>query len=268
MNIAGTPKAVQSFDHEIIRKYHEEHYKASNLVIAVAGNVEHEQVVDLAQVSFGTGSDKNPRSKTKDQKPIPDSPIIIKNNPNLEQAHLIIATPFVSETDKRRYAADLLESIIGGGTSSRLWQKVREERGLAYSVGASAIMYQDCGMFSIFAGTSPQQVAEVVDLAVAEMRDIVNNGITLDELNLAKQQTVSSILLSLEDSASRAASLAQLEMTHGHQISVEESIEKVTAVTLEDIRSLAEEYFRSENIAFAALGDLKDLRIDRSRLTI
>ncbi|MBK8465229.1 MAG: insulinase family protein [Chloracidobacterium sp.] len=271
MNIAGTPKTVRSFDHEVTRRYHEEVFNFSNLVIVAAGNVEHQQIVDLVlNTNFNRPKTEGSLLKQglKTHKPVLAAPLLIKQNPNLEQAHLIIATPFVSETDERRYAADLLESIIGGGTSSRLWQKVREERGLAYSVGASAIMYQDCGMFSIFAGTSPDQVKEVVDISIAEMRDMVNNGITAEELELAKQQTVSSILLSLEDSASRAASLAQCEITHGRQISVEESIENVKAVEANDIKALAREYFRSEKLAFAALGDLKDLEIERSRLTI
>jgi predicted Zn-dependent peptidase len=181
---------------------------------------------------------------------------------------MIIATPFVSAIDERRYAADLLANIIGGGTSSRLWQKVREERGLAYSVGASVAMYRDCGLFSIFAGTSPDQVEEVVELSIAEMKDAVVNGVTTDELALAKQQTVSSILLSLEDSASRAASLAQAEMLHGRQISVEESLAKTDAVTVEQIHAIANEFFKTESVAFAALGDLKGLKIDMSTLAV
>jgi len=271
MNIAGTPTTVRSFDHEVTFNYHKQVFNASNLVVVAAGNVEHQQIVDLVlSTSFSSSKDEGSllMQDLKTRKPVLSSPVFVKQNPNLEQAHLIIATPFVSETDDRRYAADLLESIIGGGTSSRLWQKVREERGLAYSVGASVIMYQDCGMFSIFAGTSPDQVKEVVDISIAEMSDIVNNGVTNEELELAKQQTVSSILLSLEDSASRAASLAQCEITHGRQISVEESIENVKAVTAEDIQILAKEFFRSENMAFAALGDLKDDLIDRSSLSI
>ena len=178
MSIAGTPKTVRSFDREVTRKYHKDNYNAGNLVIAAAGNVEHQQIVDLA-TSFWSSNFSKPKTETpQDQKPKRScfAPIMIKQNKNLEQAHLIIATPLVAATDERRYAADLLANIIGGGTSSRLWQKVREQRGLAYSVGASAIMYQDCGLFSIFAGTSPEQVEEVVDLAVAEMRDVVKTA--------------------------------------------------------------------------------------------
>lgn len=269
LSIAGTPKTVRSFNREITRNYHEKAFSSSNMVIVAAGNIEHEQLVDLVRCSnFSWPSTGTGQLKLELQTPVTASPIVVKQNKNLEQAHLIIATPFVAATDERRYAADLLANIIGGGTSSRLWQKIREERGLAYSVGASAIMHQDCGMFSIFAGTSPEQVAEVVDLAVAEMRDVVINGVTDDELDLAKQQTVSSILLSLEDSAARAATLAQAEMIHGRQISLDETLEKIDAVTRSDVHSLAREHFRTENAAFAALGDLKGLVIKRDNLSI
>ena len=123
-------------------------------------------------------------------------------------------------------------------------------------------------MFSIFAGTSPEQVAEVADLVIAEMRDVVRNGVTPDELDLAKQQTIASILLGLEDSASRAATLAQSEMIHGRQISLDESLGNFKAVSADDIHALAHEYFRTQDVAFAALGDIPDLNIDRERLSI
>ena len=196
------------------------------------------------------------------------APFVIQQKNGLEQAHLIIATPLVSAVDELRYAADLLANIIGGGTSSRLWQKVREERGLAYSVGSSAISYQDCGLFSTFAACSPSHVREVVSLTIEEMQDVVRNGVTDDELELARQQSVSSILLSLEDSAARAAALAQSEIVHGRHISVEETLDRINAVTLDDIAALARSYFTTSRLAFAALGDLKMLRLSREDLTI
>ena len=271
LNIAGMPATVKSFNHVVTQKYHKDVYNASNLVITVAGNVEHDRILDLVRssnFSWPPVESSLPKQELKTTGPNLAAPILIKQNKNLEQAHLIIATPLVSAADERRYAADLLANIIGGGTSSRLWQKIREERGLAYSVGASAIMYQDCGLFSIFAGTSPEQVEEVVDLSVAEMRNIVKNGVTAGELDLAKQQTVSSILLSLEDSAARAATLAQAEMIHGRQISLEESLEKTNAVTIDDVHALVRAYFRTENMAFVALGDLRDMQIGRDDLRI
>ncbi len=280
LSIAGTPETVKSFDREKTQKYFAETYSASNLVIAAAGNVEHDVLVELSASHFST---QRPQRTQREEilqgsassavsalniPPLLAAPIIIKQNPNLEQAHLIIATPLVSATDERRYAADLLSNIIGGGTSSRLWQKIREERGLAYSVGASAVMYQDVGMFSIFAGTSPDQVEEVVELAIAEMHDVAKNGVTADELDLAKAQTTASILLGLEDSAGRAATLAQGEMIHGRQISVEEALDAINAVTTEDVHAVASEHFRTENVMFAALGDLSDLNIGRQELAI
>src|SRR5687767_4398657 len=195
LSIAGTPKTVKSFDGRVTRDYHRVTYHPGNLVIAAAGNVKQEQIDGLASgvwssnFSWPAEAEGRLKRELQTQPPSLAAPLLIKQNKNLEQAHLIIATPFVAATDGRRYAADLLANIIGGGTSSRLWQKVREERGLAYSVGASAIMYQDCGLFSIFAGTSPAQVGEVVDLAIAEMRNVANNGVLHAELDLAKQQT-------------------------------------------------------------------------------
>jgi len=270
MSIAGTPETVRSFDREKTLKYFGQTYNASNLVIAAAGNVNHEALVALVQ-SAGFSLSPTPREdKLKLALSTPEmaAPIVIKQNPNLEQAHLIIATPLVSATDERRYAADLLSNIIGGGTSSRLWQKIREERGLAYSVGASAVMYHDVGMFSIFAGTSPDQVEEVLELAVAEMRDVAQNGVTQDELDLAKAQTTASILLGLEDSAGRAATLAQSEMVHGRQITLDEALDAINAVTTLDIHALATGHFRTENVMFAALGDLGGLIVDRERFAI
>lgn len=269
LNIAGTPKAVKSFNGEVTRSYHREVYNAANLVIAAAGNVSHDDLVALVQsANFSVSPLKENKLEIEIRAPQLAAPILVKHNANLEQAHLIIATPMVSARDELRYTADLLANIVGGGTSSRLWQKVREERGLAYSVGASAVMYQDCGMFSIFAGTSPDQVQEVVELSVAEMRVVAESGVTTEELELAKQQTVASILLSLEDSAGRAATLAQAEMLHGRQISVEESLAKYEAVEPGDIHDLARKHFRTENMAFAALGDLDGVAISREQLAI
>ena len=267
LSIAGTPKTVRTFNHETTRNYHAATFNAENLIIAAAGNVEHAQIVDLA-VKFFDSETRNQKPETRNRKPILAAPIVIKKNNNLEQAHLIIATPFVDAKSERRYAADILANALGGGTSSRLWQKIREEKGLAYSVGASAAMYQDCGVFQIYAGTSPKQTAEVLDISIAELSKVVKNGISDEELELIKEQTIASILLGLEDSSVRAGTLARLEMVHGRQISLEETLEKIEAVNIEEIQELAREYFQTEKIAFGALGNLNGLKIRRERLNI
>jgi predicted Zn-dependent peptidase len=267
-SITGTPETVRSFDHSTTREYHEQVFNACNLVIAAAGNVDHEEILRLVESSFThSAPDAGPASVPLET-PQLAAPIVIKQRDDLEQAHLVIATPLVSASDPRRYAADLMANILGGGTSSRLWQKVREERGLAYSVGTSTAMYQDCGVFSVFAATSPDQTSEVVDLSIAEMRAIVSDGVTPDELELSKQTSRASILLSLEDSASRAATLAETEMVHGRQISVEETLANIDAVTVQDCQAIAREFFKTQNVAFAALGDLGDLTIAREDLRL
>ncbi len=288
LSIAGTQKTVRTFDREATRKYHRKIFRPENVIIVAAGNIKHEKILELSNsMLFSTQSPRRSRSKAntpssansaisafekrariKSQAPQVAAPIIIKQNRTLEQAHVIIATPLVSGRDKRRYEADILAQIMGGGMSSRLWQKVREERGLAYSVGASAIMFNDCGIFTVSAATSPKQTLEVVDITIAEMRDLAEKGVTADELELAKEQTRVSVLMSLEDSASRAASLAQSEMLHGRQITLEESLANVNAVTLDDVRNIAREFFKTEKIAFAALGNLNGLKITRKRLAV
>jgi predicted Zn-dependent peptidase len=272
LNIAGTPKTVRSFDSETARAYHRERFRPENLVVVAAGNVEHKAFVKLVKRTMrsaptGPGSRRG-KSGLRTRPPKPAAPIIVKQKNDLEQVHLLLATPFTAGRDKKRYAADLLAQIIGGGTSSRLWQKVREERGLAYSVGASSIMFADCGIFMMSAGVSPEKTREVLDITIDELRDIVTTGVTADELDLAKQQSRASVLLSLEDSAARAAALAQSEMLHGRQISVEESIENTDAVTLDEVRKLARQFFRTENVAFAALGNLPGVKVNRRVLSI
>jgi len=267
MAITGTAETVRQFDHVRTLEFHSSAFTPENLIVAAAGNIDHERLVEMVMERgysrpHPMNADRNVRV------PEPAAPIFIQHREDLEQAHLIIATPMVSARDPRRYAADLLSNALGGGTSSRLWQKVREERGLAYSVGASTAMYNDTGFFTVSAGTSPDQVEEVLDIVIDELRSVVRDGVTEAELDLMKEQTRAGVLLGLEDSAGRAGSLAQCEMVHGRQIPVEESLANLAAVTTEDIQSLAVDCFQTDKIAFVALGDLDGLVITRDRLAI
>lgn len=268
--IEGTRKTVKTFNQQTTLDFHRTIYSPENLVVAAAGNVEHAPIVDLMKKIFGQKSVENRKSKIENRQkpPLSAAPIVIKRKQNLEQAHVIIAAPWLAATDERRYAGSLLVSILGDGNSSRLWQTIREKRGLAYSVGADANEFQDCGIFSIYAGCSPEKVGEVVDLSIAELKKIKTHGVSEDELNLAKEQTTASILLGLEDSASRAEVLAQQEITYGRLIPVEESLEKFNQVTREEIQNLAQEFFQTEKIALGALGNLNGLKIKRERLDV
>jgi predicted Zn-dependent peptidase len=269
--IEGTASTVSTFDHQTTLDFHRTAYNPRNLVIAAAGNVQHRHLVEMAREAFGGALSEDVDETTAfaaTQKPRSAAPIMIERKKGLEQAHLLIAAPWPNAKDNDRYAASALTNVLGGGTSSRLWQSIREDRGLAYSVGADGNAYMDTGVFSIYAGTSPDQLDEVFDLSMRELRRLVNENIPESELQLAKDQTVASILLSLESSAARAGDLARGEIVHGEWHSADETIARIMAVTPADIRRIAETYFKSENLAMAALGDVNGFKVDRDRLAI
>lgn len=269
--IEGTEQTVSSFNQERTKSFHAQEFAPHNLVIAAAGNVDHAQLVEMAARAFNGDASSEQAGHiptNQSQKPSAAAPILIERKKELEQAHLIIAAPWPSARSEERFAASLLANVLGGGTSSRLWQAIREERGLAYSVGAGASAFSDIGVFNIYAGTSPAQLDEVLDLSLAELRRAVREGITEEELKLVKDQSVSSILLGLESSSVRAGALARQEIIHGRRISPDEVIARLEAVTIEDLQRIATEYFTSEGLALAALGDLNGFRVDRSRLEI
>jgi predicted Zn-dependent peptidase len=266
--IEGTADTVSSFDQEKTREFHSREYAPHNLVIVAAGNVNHEELVKFAAERFVEGDARNDNASTNGSAPAPAAPILIEKKKELEQAHLIIAAPWPDAVSEDRYAASLLASILGGGTSSRLWQSIREERGLAYAVGAGGSAYSDAGVFTIYAATSPAHLSEVIDLSLAEMRRTVHDSVSNDELRLVKDQAVSSILLSLESSSMRAGALARQEIVHGRRISPDEIIESLESVTPEDIQRVARASFTSDSLALAALGDLNGFGVERSRLAI
>lgn len=267
LSIAGTPKTVKTFNHNITQKFYQENFNPQNLIITAAGNVEHRQIVDLAEKFFGNFKKIKKRNPTQ-QTPKTASPILLKSKRNLEQNHLLIATPFIEANSDKRYAAILLANILGGGTSSRLWQKVREENGLAYSVGSSVIPYRDCGAFQIFAAMSPEKVGQTVDLCIDELKKVKYETIPEKELELAKDQISSSLLLGLEDSSVRAGNLAANEMFHNRQISIEETLLNIKDVKVNDLQELANEYFKTDKIALVGLGNFKGFKIPRERLEV
>ncbi|HEV7857262.1 MAG TPA: pitrilysin family protein [Pyrinomonadaceae bacterium] len=273
--IEGTEETVSSFDREKTAGYHAREYAPRNLVIAAAGNVQHEQLVELAGRAFAEagpegGPEATASAGSDEQSVVPATaaPILIERKKELEQAHLIIASPWPHARDEERYAASLLASVIGGGTSSRLWQSIREERGLAYSVGAGATAFTDTGVFNIYAGTSPAHLDQVLDLSLSELRRAVRERVSEEELALVKDQSISSILLGLESSSARAGALARQEIIHGRRITPDEIISRLSAVTVEDLQRVACASFTSEALALAALGDLNGFRVDRARLEI
>ncbi len=271
--IEGTRETVSSFDHKITAAFHARVFKPCNLVVAAAGNVDHDQLVDMVQRGLSDGVDLNSACNFQEAdvagtSPFSAAPILIEQKRDLEQAHLIIAAPWPTARSNDRYAASLLASVLGGGTSSRLWQRVREERGLAYAVGAGGNTFSDIGVFTIYAGTSPEHLDEVVDLSLEELRRVVNENVGEEELKLAKDQAISSILLGLESSSARASALARQEIIHRRRISPEEVVREIEAVDSTQLRLVARASFTTDGLALGALGNLNGFRVDRTRLAI
>lgn len=275
--IEGTADTVLTFDRARTARHHAAAYAPRNLVIAAAGNVNHDELVEMAERAFAAAG--SPAEATADSQttaddpegggqPRPAAPILLERKKELEQAHLLIAAPWPSARHEDRYAASLLASVIGGGTSSRLWQSVREERGLAYSVGAAGSGFTDTGILHLYAGTSPEQLDEVLDLSLAELRRAAREPVSDDELRLAKDQSISSILLGLESTSARAGTLARQEIVHGRRTAPEEIIRRIESVTPDDLLRVAREHLTTERIAVGALGDLNGFKVDRSRLEI
>jgi predicted Zn-dependent peptidase len=264
--IEGTELTVSSFNQATTTDFHAANFTPQNLVIAAAGNIVHTELVDLVSAAFTNGS--NRQNGFASPSPQVAAPILIERKNELEQAHLIIAAPWPSARSPQRYAASMLGIILGGGTSSRLWQSIREERGLAYSIGAGGNTYMDVGMFTIYAGTSPGQMDEVLDLSLAEVRRIVREPVSEAELQSAKEQAISSVLLSLESSSARAGTLARQEMVHGRRIAPDEIIGSIEAVTREDVQQVAQTCFTTPTLALGALGNLNGFKVDRARLEI
>ena len=268
--IEGTRETVPTFDHKTTVGFHAREFSYSNLVVAAAGNVNHARLLELAGAAFDgceSGTAARPHG-VEPAKPRPAAPILIEQKSELEQVHLVLATPWPHALGNDRYAASLLASVMGGGTSSRLWQKIREERGLAYSVGAAGSAFSDIGVFNIYAGTSPEYLEEVLELSLTELREVVRHCVTDEELRIAKDQAISSILLGLESSSARAGTLARQEIIHGRRISPDEVIEKIRNITVEELQEVARTYFKTETLALGVLGNLNGFKVDRSRLAL
>ena len=262
--ILGTRESIDTFGPDLVWPYYREIFTPGNMVLAAAGNLSHEALVELARKYYG-GLVAGPALAVT-APPEPVSSIVLHHKDELEQSHLVLGVPCPSAVSADRYVCHLLSVILGGGMSSRLFQSVREERGLVYTIYAAVNPFKDCGNLSIYAGASPENLAETIKATLAEIRRIRERPVDEVELHRNKEQLKASLVLNLESTSSRMSSLGQLEMTFGRNITPEEMIASVEAVTVEDLHRMANEVFQPEMISMTVLGELDDFKIERSDL--
>jgi predicted Zn-dependent peptidase len=263
--ILGTPDTVRNFSRESLRRRFQDWFAPDHLVITAAGNVTHQQVLDLAQKEFG---DLKPSGHLEPE-PVPATaaPINLETKRDLEQVHLCIGVPSIPLADERRFAAAVLNNLLGGGMSSRLFQNIREKQGLAYAVFSELTPYSDAGMLSVYAGTAKETVGQVLDLTIAEFRALKESPLTEEELLRAKNHLKGSLMLSLESTSSRMSNLARQELYFHRFASLDEILSSIDKVTRDDVQSLARQFFQPDQIAATVLGPINGFALSRDRLT-
>jgi len=262
--ILGTKETVRAFDQELLQSYYRKHIHPENIIIAAAGNLDAKRFVELVNERFQNF--KPGKNGLHDTPPEVKARIIMRNKKALEQVQICLGVPAHPISHERRYSAYVLNTLLGGGMSSRLFQNVRERQGLVYAIFSELSPYRDTGCLSVYAGTSRQSAPKVVESVVSEFRSLKENGIPEDELCRAKDQLKGNLMLSLESSTSRMSNLARQEMYFDRFFGLDEIIERIEAVTAPDLQALAQEYFQPDRIAVTVLGNLDKLKISRDSL--
>ncbi|MFE0591933.1 M16 family metallopeptidase [Micromonospora echinospora] len=256
--ISGTEETVTPMTRRQIQGFYRKRYVAPQIVIAAAGNLDHATVVKLVrQALAGTPLDTAPAAPAAHR---PNTPAVrtkpattLVEPKETEQAHVILGCPGIDRLDERRFALGVLNNVLGGGMSSRLFQEIREQRGLAYSVYSYASQYADAGLFAVYAGCAPGKLDEVLELTRAELRRVATDGLTEAEVARGKGMSKGSFVLGLEDTGSRMSRLAKGELLYGDLVPVDELLSRVDAVTVDEVNTLAAELL-SRPMSLAVVG--------------
>jgi predicted Zn-dependent peptidase len=263
--ILGTKQTIRAFDRDKVERYYRQFYTPSNILITAAGSLDHRGLVKLAEKHF---SDLKKRRPVKlDEKPHPHAPLIFRNKNSLEQVHVYLGVPSIAMSHESRFACYILNAILGGGMSSRLFQNVREKLGLAYTVYSELTMYRDAGCMLIYAGTSQRSAGKVVECIVKELRELTDHKVTADELRRAKDHLKGSYVLGLESTSSRMGNLVRQELYFKRFFSLDEMLESIERVTADEVQKLAQQFFDPKHMAVAMLGRLEGFRVRREDLT-
>ena len=262
--ILGTRDTVRRFERPPVFDFYKQRFSPGNVIITAAGHLNHENFVELVNKYFHT---MKPVSNGFHSAPPTIVPkIVLRNKKSLEQVQICVGVPSYPITHEKRHSSYILNTLLGGGMSSRLFQNIRERQGLAYAIYSDLNPYRDTGCLSVYAGTSRTSAVKVVECVVSEFRKLKTEQVAADELRRAKDQLKGSLMLSLESSTARMSNLARQEMYFDRFYGLDELIEKIEAVTAEELQELANTFFQADNIAVTILGNLNGLRLTREQL--
>ncbi|MDP9325933.1 MAG: insulinase family protein [Candidatus Dormibacteraeota bacterium] len=257
IDVAGTPDSVSRITVEAMREHMRRHYLASDLLIAVAGNVDHAHVHDYLNEKLELPSEEAPSFEPAS--PLTQGAVNILDRPT-EQAHLVVGTRSISYTHPDRYAVDLMTTILGGGMSSRLFQEIRERLGLAYDIHSFSARLADSGAAGAYIGTEPAKAADALGKVMAEIRKMCDEPVDEEELTRAKNYVKGRLLLRLESTGAMAAYLGEQHILTGEILEPAELIDQIDAVTADDVRRVAHLTYAEQPLVLAAIGPIKDPR--------
>jgi predicted Zn-dependent peptidase len=249
--VLGSEASITAMARDDIAAYHLAHYVPSNVVFAAAGNLTHEAVVERIDARFPAGPASRPARPRPET--VAPQPVVVLNR-DTEQAHVVIGVRALAALDPDRYALTVVNQVLGGGMSSRLFQEIRETRGLAYSVFSYPASFDDAGYLAIYAGTAPDRVPETLSVIDGELDRLVKAGLSDTEIGGAKGHLVGSLAMSLETSASRMRRLGRSELIEGEIPSLEELIARVEAVTADDVARVVDRVFAGAPRTLAVVG--------------
>jgi len=262
--ILGTKETVKRFDRAPVVDAYGHRFAPGNIIVSAAGNLDHDKFVELVTNHFEHM--KPSKNGFHSSAPKTFSRITLRNKKALEQVQLCLGVPSHPIAHEKRHAGYILNTLLGGGMSSRLFQNIRERQGLAYSIYSDLNPYRDTGCLAVYAGTSLASASKVVQSVISEFRSLKTTPVTEEELRRSKAQLKGSLMLSLESSTARMSNLARQEMYFDRFYDLDELIAKIEAVTVEDLTELANEFFKTEAVAVTVLGNLPGLKITRDQL--
>ncbi len=264
--ILGTAKTVSSFNQQIVFDFYAGRFTPRNMVFSAAGNLEHDAFVAQVEKEFSSLAATGAAPATEFVTPKATPHITLKRKKSLEQVQFCLGVPAPPVNDARRYGVYLLNTMLGGGMSSRLFQTIREDQGLAYSIYSEMNPFRDTGSLCIYAGTSVDKTQTVLQLTLKELRRLKEETVGDVELKRAKDQVKSNMIIGLESSGSRMTNLARQQMYFGRFFGIDEIMEEIEAVTTTDVQELAQELFQPEMMALTLLGNLGTMKVEREDL--